>query len=402
MNNLPIITAKDFNRLWAHSDRALSNGHVVDDATLDVMLRIEKTMQRLKVMGDDDRRILWIRIKAPVRGRMSEVDTEGFYWCQFLTAHYRNFHYLLLDNPTWSGFLDLRSAPNTSEKRENGQGINLEKELLRLEEYVNALVENICSNPDEYNAYVEANLPYSQREGRIRRSDLNRILPTYRTFDNPRHVIDVLNHNNSQPIWYSDTMTLRIYMRVWRIAYNAYRTAMDSSNIWETDENKNQSDLEVFMQHNSKGHEVEGLDLDSELDFTKWYEENSMYHCHDVAYARIHLSVSRKGKWSEGVDVPDNACFFTLSYSVYGYSAGFVTILEALLNAGYNVKVSNADRLRRIAEETDFVGITLNPNKYAHDETVGNEIHLPDRCRRRIIKAAEWYPQPKVGPLSDE
>ena len=53
------IIVPEYKELWPllSLDRAL-NGNVVDDASLEVMLRIENEMHRLKVMGDDARRSL--------------------------------------------------------------------------------------------------------------------------------------------------------------------------------------------------------------------------------------------------------------------------------------------------------------------------------------------------------
>lgn len=53
------------------------------------MLRIEKTMSRLKVMGDDDRRFFWI---------WAQVNKREREWLQVLTAHYNDFHYLILSD----------------------------------------------------------------------------------------------------------------------------------------------------------------------------------------------------------------------------------------------------------------------------------------------------------------
>ncbi len=52
MENLPILKCRDLAQLWQYSSRDLFDGNVADDASLEVMPRIEKTMQRLKVMGD--------------------------------------------------------------------------------------------------------------------------------------------------------------------------------------------------------------------------------------------------------------------------------------------------------------------------------------------------------------
>ena len=81
MKNLPILKYNDLREvMWLDHHNSL-NGTVVDDASLDVMLRIEKTMSRLDVVGDDDRRQLWIELKAPasvtVRRMPMQMATTG-------------------------------------------------------------------------------------------------------------------------------------------------------------------------------------------------------------------------------------------------------------------------------------------------------------------------------------
>ena len=84
---------------------------------LEVMLRIEKTMQRLEEMGDDEQRWLWIELKAPgKRNRMETADANGNYWYQLCTGHYKDFHYLILSNREWR-FIDLRSAHHIDAER---------------------------------------------------------------------------------------------------------------------------------------------------------------------------------------------------------------------------------------------------------------------------------------------
>lgn len=63
------------------------------------------------------------------------------------------------------------------------------------------------------------------------------------------------------------------------------------------EECRTMDDLTLFRTHNSKGKEIDGLDLDSEADYESWYEENSSFHCFDVVYARIHLGFVGEGEW---------------------------------------------------------------------------------------------------------
>lgn len=414
MKDLPILKYNDLREvMWLdHHDHL--NGVVVDDASLEVMLRIEKTMSRLDVMGDDDRRDLWIEIKAPrKRDREEDADENGNYWYYLITGCYRQMHYLILSNREWR-FIDLRSHESgNGERKPDLWSGNVSKALKKLETYVVALVDRICANPDEYNAYVAEHLPYSKREGRIRRKDLNRICPCYRTFDEPERVLSIVNGMKAMPITTYDTMTLRTYMHVWRILFEAY--CMKDKYIEHHRQGfSGLSDTEVF-EHNSKGREIEGLDLDSEEDFLKWESANSHYHCLDVAYARVHLSPVKRGEYQydRDVKVPKGKWYFSLGYSVYGYSQDVVNMLETLLDAGIGMSCSSLERLRKMALEKDWVSISPIPNKYTHDEELGNEISLPyvdedvsEEQVREVIAAAEWEPTEKVGldrliPLDD-
>ena len=415
MKDLPILKYNDLREvMWLDHHNSL-NGTVVDDASLEVMLRIEKTMSRLDVVGDDDKRILWIELKAPrKRDREEDADKNGNYWYQLATGCYQQMHYQLLSNRHWR-FVDLRSHESgRGERKPDVWHGNVSRALKKLEHYVAALVDHICANPDEYNDYVAENLPYNKREGRIRRKDLNRISPSYKTFDNPEQVVSIVKAVQNMPITTFDKMTLRTYMHVWRILYEAYCTK-DRFSHDDAECFSGLSDAEVF-EHNSKGREIEGLDLDSEDDYMKWEKENSSYHCHDVAYARVHLQPIKKGDYSfdEKLDVPNGKWYFSLGYSVYGYSQDVVNMLEALRDAGIGVRCSSSERLLKMALEDDWVNISPMPNKYTHDDELGNEISLPyvdnDITKeqvRQVIEAAEWEPLEKVRldkvvPLDDE
>lgn len=130
----------------------------------------------------------------------------------------------------------------------------------------------------------------------------------------------------------------------------------------------------------------------------------------DVAYARIHLHPHKKGEgWREDdIAVQDGQWYFSLHYSVYGYSVDVVNMLEALCKEGIGVVCDETARLLRIANETDYVGITPAPNKYSHNEEIGNEISLPyvdedisPQQVAEVIAATEWKPQTKIKPITD-
>ena len=89
-------------------------------------------------------------------------------------------------------------------------------------------------------------------------------------------------------------------------------------------------------------------------------------------------------------------------------------MLEALRDAGIGLHCSSSERLLKMALENDWVSISPLPNKYTHDDELGNEISLPyvdnditEEQVRQVIEAAEWEPLEKVRldkvvPLDDE
>ena len=174
MKKIKILRYNDLGDLMYLTHEHHLNGVVVDDAALEVMLRIEKTMQRLEAMGDDEQRWLWIELKAPgKRNRWEEADENGNYWYQVFTANYEGFHYMIIRNRE-RRYIDLRSARYVGDERKPDVWLgNVSKSLLKLEKYIMALVDNICENPNDYNNYVEEHLPYSKRDGVIKRADLN-------------------------------------------------------------------------------------------------------------------------------------------------------------------------------------------------------------------------------------
>ena len=408
--NIPILKYNDLKYLMALAGGPF-DGVVADDASLSVMLRIEETMQRLCPMGNDDIRWLWIEIKAPdKRCRMESADNNGNYWYELSTARYKDFHYMVLRN-RGRRLITLQSAKHIGEERKPDPYYgNVEQPLLLLEKYVNALVDWICEDAEGYNAYVENHLPYSKRCGRIRRSDLNRICPVYKTFERPDLVVSVLKRMKSLPLWMIEKMTLRTYMHVWRIAYEAYRTK-DSFEPDKPMAYHGLTDESIFISHNSKGREIENYDLDSEEGYLAWDKDYSPYHCNDVAYARIHL-IPRKNEgydFDQDIPVAEGMWYFELSFSVYGYSQDVVNIFEALSDAGIGVLSYSAERLYKMASETDWVSISPVPNKYTYDDEIGNEISLPsvsdditEELVNEVISIVEWEPEQKVKPIKKE
>ena len=143
---IPVFQYDDAWQILARGDRL--NGLVIDAGSEEVMLRIEKTMSRLKVMGDDDRRFFWI---------WAQVNKREREWLQVLTAHYNDFHYLILSDNR-SKMAVLQNAESIYSNKEKYRW-DMAEYLLALEPHVKTVVDWICEAPEEYHAYVERYLP---------------------------------------------------------------------------------------------------------------------------------------------------------------------------------------------------------------------------------------------------
>lgn len=407
MRELPVLKYNDMWELMRLGEHFSLMGNVADDATLGIMLRIETMMKRIEVLGSDERRTVWIRMKAPQRRyREDDADKEGFYWFQLATAHYEDFHYLLMTNRCWQ-LVDLRSAHHVgAERKQEDVSAHVAKQLKAIEAYVRQVVDWVCEAPEEYNAYVESLMPYEKREGRIARAELNRICPSYKTFDHPEEVLRVLNEWKNIPITSYKEMTIRKYMHVWRVLYEGYyRKGDPNNNAFE-----GCSDEEVF-EHNSKGREMDGWDLDSEADFEKWSWENQGYHCMEVIYAGVSLYPIRKNDdveedEDERVRVPQGEWYFSLGFGTSAFAQEAVHMIDAANKAGIGLVSGSAEELRRMVEEKDMVYITPLPSRYDSHEDCSEDMYLPGvgrdltkRQRNQLIKAIQWDPVEKVWPM---
>lgn len=385
---IPVFQYDDAWQILARGDRL--NGLVIDASSEEVMLRIEKSMSRLKVMGDDDRRFFWI---------WAQVNKREREWLQVLTAHYNDFHYLILSDNRFKMAVLQNAESIYSNKKQYRE--DLKEYLLVLETHVNAVVDWICEAPEEYHAYVERYLPYDKRDGDIPRKVLYNINPGWYDDNDDKRLAKGLEEVRAELPTLYDRITLRTYISVWSAAYRVLARIRKEDNSDQyaqaTLQNaRTMNDTELFMRYNSKGREIEGLDLDSEEDFKKWDGENSAFHCMDVSYARIHLSPWRENE--------SESYRFHLNFGVYGFYDEVAEIAIALHKQGITLKVDEIDSILKILRQEDMVGFRPHPDKYMNRDGVTNQVWLPhigDVTREvywKIIKSTKWHKQHKPWP----
>ena len=385
---IPVFQYDDAWQILARGDRL--NGLVIDAGSEEVMLRIEKTMSRLKVMGDDDRRFLWI---------WAQVNKREREWLQVLTAHYNDFHYLILgDNRSEMAVLQNAESIYSNEEKYRE---DVKEPLLALETHVKAVVDWVCEAPEEYHAYVERYLPYDKRDGDIPRKVLYSIDPEWHDGKDDERLIRGLEEVKAAAPLEFDSITLRTYITVWSAAYRI----LSQIRYDERDKGyerkllhdaQTMDDIELFMEYDSKGQEIEGLNLDSQEDYEKWRKANCGFHCMDVSYARIHLSPWRENE--------SESYRFHLNFGVYGFYDEVAEIAIALHKQGITLKVDEIDSILKILRQEDMVGFRPHPDKYMNRDGVTNQVWLPhigDVTREvywKIIKSTKWHKQHKPWP----
>ncbi len=342
---------------------------VVSGTCADIIRRIHGAMSRLAPMGDDGRRSLWFE----VRGKRWE-------WYRLSVSTYKNRHYLYITGDTYDHhvFCDKDDC--------NSHHCFYEDELVgifsKVEKYVLGLVDNILSEPEQYNSYVEKYLSYYRREGLIKRSILNSLIPDnrYDGIDIPRVIS--LYENQFEPTQFSE-MTLRCYMHYWRIAYEAVYGKMSGD------------DIEVF-QHSSKGYEIKEYHLDSEDDFRRWKNDVSPYHGFDVVYARVHLYPTyTNGQWH----------FYVGTGSYWNLDDCFRAVV-GLSDAEISVELGEVDHVLGILKETDYVEITPYAYRYMQGDDIGSQMKLPyayevdKNVIKKIIANTNWNKIERVIPLA--
>lgn len=385
---IPVFQYDDAWQILARGDRL--NGLVIDAGSEEVMLRIEASMSKLKVMGDDDRRFFWI---------WAQVNKREREWLQVLTAHYNDFHYLILgDNRSEMAVLQNAESIYSNEEKYRE---DVKEPLLALETHVKAVVDWVCEAPEEYHAYVERYLPYDKRNGDIPRKVFYSIDPEWHDGKDDERLIRGLEEVKAAAPLEFDSITLRTYITVWSAAYRI----LSQIRYDERDKGyerkllhdaQTMDDIELFMEYDSKGQEIEGLNLDSQEDYEKWRKANCGFHCMDVSYARIHLSPWRENE--------SESYRFHLNFGVYGFYDEVAEIAIALHKQGITLNVDEIDSILKILRQEDMVGFRPHPDKYMNRDGVTNQVWLPhigDVTREvywKIIKSTKWHKQHKPWP----
>ena len=380
---------------------------LLEGESLDIAWQIHKELQVFEPCGDDDNRTIWLEVpRGCISDWMSyeeavcyeDVHDEEDYVEAWKVSHPRETEWLKVMTSVYDGNIFLRLFDGEScfglYRSKDIGSCSKEKPseyLALLLNEIRLLKERIISDPESYNEYVEENLPKQKRTGRISRKELNRILPWYKEeIENQEEVEKILQdciECSGEPL---ERMTIRIYCKYYRIAYEAYAERYDF---------EAKDDVEFYTKCAHKSID-DKLSLDSEKDFKKFAYD----HYGELGLTRMNL-------YACDYDVPGKWVFhFAVSYSAWLWDA--LKIAKALYESGAPLQISSAERTLAALQERDYVRLTPHTfHNYLnhHEENSVLSLHYECECvaktepecftreqLQEIIDHSEWLPEDKL------
>lgn len=285
---------------------------ILDDRSLEVLLRIENMLIIIEPMGSDDCRYLYIET---VRGTFEQwleiedvtADSASAMcglrndwlddlpnekeWFEVGVARFENLVRIYISDIYGSTFV-LANTRNIYTPRDHDQSARYDAYglLCRIEKYLQEVVNRIIEEPQSYMDYIEKHYPYHCRKGSVSYKNWCDIMGQKLVELDDKEVELLRSVTTPHLTYYDGPMTLREYMKVWKIAY---------CGIIGDDFLNTLTPEEIFTR-SSKGSEedIGKYDPDSEKDFIIWGKENAGYHCFEVTYVNVHLLPAPKaGRW---------------------------------------------------------------------------------------------------------
>ena len=197
------------------------------------MQQIYKSIIRLAVIGDDERRSIWLRFQS---------DYNGVQWGYMHITTYREYHYLYI-GAKYTRFASCKWRVDSEENMDESANdfFGYTKAYQKFADKVLPIIDSIYANPEAYNAYINRYVPYALREGKIHRSILNQIVPEFKLgLKNAAKTIEALQRSIAEDYPTFDTMTIRTFCQYFRAADEQFHHITHDSG---------QTDVEYYQKH---------------------------------------------------------------------------------------------------------------------------------------------------------
>lgn len=378
------------------------------------LILLFQLMERIKVQGDDAYRAVWITGErggiedfgdyeeylevGEVSNKEEFIDLWKFYypdelkWFKFSVSNYKDGYYFYIDTELIFQF-DKNCVTED----------HADESLIELCNWltvkVQGVIDELSVNESAYNQYLEVNLPYKKRLGRIQRKELWSIFPDEKNFFE-KHispdmlaVLEILKTEEYQNnLRYLPDICALDFFKVCELGYEANEYFVTCT--------KNLSPKEKYIAR-ADGRDC-GLTLIDEKsieEFYNWYDHES--HCggHPWEVCRggntTHISLYVKKH--------ENAWFYILSGCSSVRAVETVKFAHALYIHQVPFILHNAEEIYKMIGGIDFIGIVpeyvfpkycqglfSDGNRYIDFMNLGHEES------DSIIKKAYWFPLGKV------
>lgn len=375
----------------------------------------------VKTIGDDELRETWLEVdRGPIEvfgdfeefKESGEVETlddfeqlwksyhpEETKWYKFQTAKYNDNLYFYLEGKLLWTIIDTEFQEESDKK-----GWNLEyyeRLACWLMEKITEETNKLQQDVNAYNSYIQKNLPWSKRLGKIVRKDFWEIMGTETIRPDLKlgsELIEkfkmAMTHTKENQFPLLPEMTANLYFRVCEIGYDANGYFKDKANSISFREK-----YLSFADGRDAG--LRDIDGDSAEAFNEWYHSGSRIGAHPWEICRggnsTHISLyvlNENGKW-----------IFDLAGPSIVRVEETVRMAVALNENKIPFELRDADEIIHMVTGTDYIGIvpdTVFP-RYCHglfpkEDRIIDFMNLgsDQEIVSAIVKKAHWYPLDRI------
>jgi len=405
-----------------HMDRILERKgmfqDVVDNDILALWSRIYQEMSCIKPYGDDDIRSIWMEVPRGTIldfGDFKEYKRDGIvkmrkefdqmweeyypkesYWYKITTSRYQQDTFFFLNSEL------IFTLKETEVVAPIGvYAIDYIKEILeKLSDRVKHEVILLQHDQHEWNDYLEKNLTYNHRLGRIKRGDFLNILGDEamrldrrigkKKLKQLKNYIAASGSAGYSP--HLRDITANDFFRFCEICYDA--------NEYFQGKQKDLSPREKYTRMaDGRDAGLREITGDSPQAFYEWYHSGKSAGCHPWEICRggnsTHVSLSvypEQDQWK-----------LSLAGSSIGRVEETVRMALALIDHQIPFILVQAEEIGKMVTGTDFIGIvpdSITPrycqSLFPKEEKIIDFMNLPYDYEKEVISTANWYPLEKT------
>jgi hypothetical protein len=387
--------------------------NVTDEKTKAALSRLYDSMRPVAVSGDDEHRHIWLNC---LRGSIEDFGDYDDYlkeeevssrkefeelwqyeypepvkWYEFSVNEYNNERFFFVDRE-----LICRTAPKAKDGLWENE--HIDPLISWLQEETDRCAKWLQTDEAGYNRYLNENLSYSRRTGRILRQKFWDIFPEVQqeqmegiSSDEMKILSDIVaRSNDNYPLQPFKEMTAKVFFDCCKIGYTV--------NNYEGVENKSPVELyKAFADGRDEG--LMKIDPDSPEAFSRWFDgERQGFsgggHPWEVCrggnstHISLYVQKEKTGGWT-----------LSLKGSSIARVNETVKFAIGLYKNKIPFRLIEAQEILDMMAGADYIGIVPKEifPRYCHsffpsEERIIDFMNLGWEETDRLIKAADWYP----------